>query len=262
VKSLSTALQIYCEFTKNDKLSVSTLTRKLGLPKSQVSRVLATFRESGLLVQNDADKTYQVARKAYALGCRYLRTDRLAKEAFPSLRAAVDRSGYTATISVLDGVQPLYLLGAEGSVSVDFGSRSGTYFPVHATAPGKVLLAFSEPTIRDDILAAAKLEKLTTETLASPREIRRELSSVLRAGYSISRGERMAGIGSVAVPVFANGDTLAAALGLVYPLALVADEQAHNLAALLHEVARTLSSRLGATSYPFGSEIDGGSVQL
>jgi DNA-binding IclR family transcriptional regulator len=252
VKSLAIALRIISEFVNDSEdLSVSALSSRLGLAKSQVSRILSTFRENGFLTQSASTRKYRVGLKAYAIGCKYLHSDRLIRESLPLLRLAVDRSNYTAALSILDDSRPFYLAGIEGAVPVDFGSRTGSYFPVHATAPGKVLLAFSSADRRESILAVSKLERLTSHTIVELRELRSQLADVVSRGFAVSSGDRTPGIGSLAVPVFAADGHLAAAISIVYPLGRVAEEQYDYFVSILHEVARTLSLRLGAQAYPF-----------
>jgi DNA-binding IclR family transcriptional regulator len=258
VKSLAIALRVISEFVNDSEdVSVSALSSRLDLPKSQVSRILSTFRESGFLTQSASTKKYRVGLKAYAIGCKYLHSDRLIGESVPLLRSLVDRSNYTAAISILDGSRPFYLAGIEGSVPVDFGSRTGAYFPNHATAPGKVLLAFSSADRRAGILAKSKLERLTSQTIVDLRELRSQLAEVVSRGFAVSSGDRTPGIGSLAVPVLAADGHLAAALSIVYPLGRVAEQQYDYFVSILHEVARTLSLRLGAQAYPFdGNKAD------
>jgi len=253
VKSLAVALQVISEFIdEGEDVSVSSICTKLSLPKSQVSRILATFRANGFLTQNVATKKFRIGLKAYAIGCRYLHSDKIIRESLPVLRSAVDRSGFTATISILDGNRPFYLAGVEGSAFVDFGSRTGTYYPIHATAPGKIFLSFVDQTLRDNILSTLRLNPFTTNTIQSLRELKRAIAETSVVGYAVSRGDRTPGIGSLAVPVFGRDGILLAAMSFVYPLGRVPDDQHSYFVSILHGVARILSLRLGAQSYPFG----------
>ena len=255
MKSLAVALRVISEFiNEGEEVSGSALCNRLGLPKSQVSRILATFRANGFLIQSATTKKFKVGLKAYAIGCKYLHSDKVIREALPVLRAAVDRSGFTATISILDGNRPFYLAGVEGSAFVDFGSRTGSYFPIHATAPGKVFLAFVDQSRRDSIVAESRLERLTSNTITSQRELKRVIAEVAVNGFAVTSGDKTPGIGSLAVPVFGANGTLAAAMALAYPLSRIPVERYDYFVSILHGVARTLSLRLGAPSYPFGQD--------
>lgn len=254
LSSLADALQIVFEFTRTDEeeISVTSLSRRIGLPKSKISRVLATFREAGWLDQNPRTRAYKVGLKAYAVGARFLNASTLTREALPVLRSIVDRSGFSSALCVLDGLDPLYVVGIEGPVSVDFGSRAGAYFPIHATAPGRILLAFSDSAMIDRILKEPRMAAIPTRMPWNIHDIRRDIAQLREIGYAVSHGDRLPGIGGVAVPVFGAGQRIVASLSVAYPFAIVPAVREPYYAAILFEAARTLSRRLGAHSYPFG----------
>jgi IclR family KDG regulon transcriptional repressor len=253
VKSLAIALEIFSELgTGPGELSVSGISSRLGRDKSQVSRVLATLRLAGFVQQNPVNRHYRVGLRAYTLGCRYLDSDQLAREAYPFLRTAADRTGYTSTLCIRDRMRGLYLIGIESSVFVDFGTNVGRYFSLHRTTPGKLLIAFSELSFQDAIVKAQWESKpVAQRAVTDRRAFRRELSSIAKRGYVISRGEMTPGIGAIAVPVFGNENSFVASFSIAFPLARVAEDKQPPLLSALHDLARMLSLRLGAKSYPF-----------
>lgn len=257
MKSLATALRIFGEFSQAaDELTVTELAQRLQLPKSQVSRMLATFRDAGWVAQNPKTRAFSVGLTAYAIGARFINANRLTREALPILRSMVDRCGHTATLSVLDGIRPLYLLGIEAPVFVEFGSLVGSYFPFHATAPGKVLSAFSGERALSAMIDRHGLPRRTPHTITEAETLRRHLEEVRAKGFASSLGERTPGIGGLAVPVFGAEGRFLAALGLVYPVKLLQPEEFPYYVAILHGGAQVLSLRLGAESYPYQQRAD------
>jgi DNA-binding IclR family transcriptional regulator len=253
LSSLADALRIAFEFTRSndEQISVGDLSRRTLLPKSKVSRVLATFRAAGWLDQDPRTRGYKVGLRAYAVGARYVNGSALAREALPIMRNVADRSGFSTALCVLDRHDPLYLLGVEGPVQVDFGSFAGAYFPIHATVPGRILLAFSEPATIDRILKEPRMAAIPTRMRWNVREIRRDIASLRKTGYAVSHGDRLPGVGGIAVPVFGANDAIVAALSIAYPVGMVPPDREPYYAAILFEAARALSRRLGAASYPF-----------
>ena len=253
MQSLKTGLKILSEFSHvTGEQTVTELATRLQMPKSQVSRMLAAFREEGWVVQNPKTRAFSIGIAAYAAGARFVNSNRLTSEALPVMRTVVDRCGFTTTLTVLEQARPLYLLGIDGPISVDFASRIGSYFPFHATGPGKLLAAFAEESVRANMLEAP-LPQLTTRTTVNHGQLRRELRKIQQRGYANSAGERALGIGGIAVPVFdGSSDTVCvAALGIAYIDTLVREQEVESYAAILHNAARTLSRRLGHATYPF-----------
>ncbi len=255
MQSLAKAMRLIARFLEDqEEFSVTELAVRLSMPKSQVSRMLATFREAGWVSQNPATRAYSIGLQAYAIGSRFVNTSRLSREALPVLRSTVDRCGFTATLSVLYEDQPIYLLGIEGPAFVEFGSRAGMRFPFHATASGKLLAAYIRDRRLDGMIERHGLAPLTPQTICEPRALKRQLAHVREHGYARSKGERSPGIGALAVPVATPDSPCAAALGIVYPLQRVPDEMVDYHVAILHSSARVLSARMGAHDYPFGNE--------
>lgn len=250
MKSLRTGLRILSEFSHvNGELTVTELAARLSMAKSQVSRMLAAFREEGWVVQNPLTRGFSIGISAYAAGARFINSNRLTSEALPVMRSVVDRCGFTTTLCVLDEAKPLYLLGIDGPVSVDFASKVGSYFPFHATAPGKLLAAFADESVRASMLEHG-LASLTSRTIVEVPALRRELRAIQQRGYAFSSGERATGIGGICVPVFDGEAACVAALGIAYPESLIRAEELDAYAAILHKAAGTLSRRLGCESYP------------
>ena len=251
MQSLRSGIHILNEFSHvSGELTVTELANRLGMPKSQVSRMLAALREEGWVVQNPATRAYSIGIAAYAAGTRFINSNRLTAEALPILRSVVDACGFTSTLSVLEGARPLYLLQVDGSISADFGSRVGSYFPYNATAPGKLLSAFAEEELRGEIFRRGPA-RFTPHTIVDAAKLRKQLRLIREQGYAVSVGERSIDVGAIAVPVFGAADNFVAAMGIAYPLNLMPEDRFVYYARLLQSRARTLSLRLGASNYPF-----------
>ncbi|ANB74975.1 hypothetical protein AYM40_21305 [Paraburkholderia phytofirmans OLGA172] len=256
MKTIATALQIIEAFNEGTgNCSVGELSERFGLPRSQVSRILSTFRDAGWLEQDPRSRSYSVGLSAFVFGSRFVQAHPLTRQALPILRGVVDRSGFNATLSILDHLKPLYLLGIAGSVPVDLSSNLGSYFPFHATAVGKILATFSGKDVREQLLASGPFERLTSRTVTDADRIRRELDNVFRKGYAVSDGEREPGIGALAVPVIGRSGGLLAALGIVYPTKMVSADDYDYQAEILKSGARTLAERIDGT--PFSGRIRG-----
>jgi len=249
MKTIKTALQLLEAFNEgSQRKTVGELAERFGLPKSQVSRILASFRDAGWLEQESRSRSYAVGLSAYVFGARFVQFHPLTRQAFPVLREVVDRSGFNTTLSVLNDLKPLYLLGIAGSVPVDLASIFGSYFPFHATAAGKILATYTDESTRQTMLASASFERITPRTIVEPDALKAELEQVFRRGYATSDGERVPGIGAMAVPVIGGNGELIAALGIAYPCKMVQRSEYEYQSAILKSGARTLAERLNGAA--------------
>jgi DNA-binding IclR family transcriptional regulator len=88
--------------------------------------------------------------------------------------------------------------------------------PLHCTATGKVLLAFSPPTLLEEVLARP-LERLTPSTVTMPGMLREQIRKVRDTGHAIELEETAIGYCSVAVPIFGSSGLLLGALSITAP---------------------------------------------
>jgi len=245
MKTIATALRILEMFADGTgQRSVSEIAEHCQLPRSQVSRILSTFGRAGWLDQDRKTRRYSVGLAAYVFGSRFIQFHPLTKHAIPMLRGIVDRSGFNTTLSILDHLKPLYLLGIAGPVPVDLSSAFGSYFPFHATAAGKVLAAFAPVEVRERMLRETPLDRITSRTVTDREQLRDELERVFRLGYARSDGERVPGIGALAVPVITRSGAVAAAIGIAFPTSMVSGDELEYHAEILKSGARSLAERV------------------
>ncbi len=253
MKSLRTALRVLHAFTKEQsRWNVVALAETLKLNKSQVSKVLSEFREAGFLQQDPRTREYTVGIHAVALGGNYLHELPLVHEAIVVMRRLTDQSGHTAALAVLDGLDVLYLAAVEGRHFLDVGWRVATWLPFHATAVGKVLFAFADEARVDRAAAATGLPRLSPNTICDLRTLKAQFAKIRKNGVAETSEESMAGLAAQAVPILGEGQACIAALGFVYPQHVVSTSKRKAYRTMLHDAARSLSSKMGARVYPFG----------
>jgi len=254
MKSLSTALRILQEFaTAQGSLSVVELADRLALNKSQVSKVLKTYRDFGLLEQDADTRKYSVGLNAFALGNNYVNAYPLSRDALPVMRKLVDETGHSAVLSLLHGSDIIHLLAVEGRLFIDGRWRVGRWMPYHTTSAGKVLVAFSPPATLEFLLKMRGLPRLTSKTITDPRRFRAVIKKVRKSGTSVTRGETFPNSAAIAVPLFGANSHAIAALGLICPNHLLTLDEEARLVGPLQRAARELSVRMGADGYPFGN---------
>ena len=117
-------------------------------------------------------------------------------------------------LAVRDGLQALYVDRLSGHASVPVVSTIGSRLPLHATGVGKVLLAHAPAEVQDEVLAS--LSRITPYTISQPARMRRQIASVVEDDHATTVEEMSLGACSVAVPIRAGADVVAA-LGVVVP---------------------------------------------
>lgn len=254
IKTLATALSVLARFiTAQAPLGVGELAQQIGLSKSQVSKILKTFRDYGFLEQDAATQKYSVGLNAFALGNNYVNAFPLSRNALPVMRKLVDETGHSAVVSVLHGSDVIHLLAVEGRLFIDGRWRVGRFMPYHSTTAGKLLLALGPPERVNQLLKTHGLPRITPNTITNEREFRAALEKARKSGISVSRSETYAASASIGAPVLGTSGQAIAVLGLICPEHLLTRQEEKRLVAPLQRAARELSFKMGAETYPFGN---------
>ena len=193
-------------FTDCNVHSLTEIARLTGLPVSTAHRLAAELAATDLLERDESGR-YCVARSLRELGTAAWREPTLAERGpcvLDDLSAVTHR---VARLGVLSGTAVNYIEKRPHHPVTSFDS--GASLPAHATAVGKVLLAFS-PTRITDRLIAKGLPEFTRNTITAPDRLRHNLASIRRMGMAVSAGELERGTNAVAMPVFSDHKAIAA----------------------------------------------------
>jgi DNA-binding IclR family transcriptional regulator len=175
-----------------------------------------------------------------ALAAQLAERDPLALAARPAVTRLHEETGLTAHLAIPSYRSALCLVHRAGGP--DARPQLRELVPVHATAAGKVLLAFREPW-RADVLSRP-LEPVTTRTLVDTDELAAEARRIVDLGHAVEDGEFLPGLRGVAVPVRDVSGAVPASLAVAGPdteleLDLV-DGLVELLQARASEIERTL----------------------
>jgi IclR family acetate operon transcriptional repressor len=183
---------------------------------------------------------YRLGLRVLQLGGRALDGLDLRSLARASLEELAATTGETATLSVSGGRDAVTLDFAASPQAIQSVAQLGRPSIAHATATGKVLLAFGDVPHPE-----APLARFTEKTIVDLRTLRREIERVRTGGYAEAVGEREADLAAIAVAVRGRQGELSAILGVQGPLSRFdAAARARALDAV-REAADTLSRRLG-----------------
>jgi DNA-binding IclR family transcriptional regulator len=216
---------------------VNALARRIGVNPSSASRLLATLERGGL-VEREPGGPYRLGLHLVALADRVLARLDVRDVARPQLRALVAESGETATLSVPGGEEAVTVDFVPGESSVVSMDRLGRPSVSHATAVGKVMLAFvgGEPSA---------LPAYTDRTITDTTRLAAAVAEVRARGWAEAEGEREPDLNAVAVPILGRGGELVAILGLQGPAARLTAPRRAEALPRLQAAAAAIGRALG-----------------
>jgi DNA-binding IclR family transcriptional regulator len=210
----SRALAILGAFDERHRqLGLTDLAARAGLPAATAHRLVADLVAWGALSRTESG-TYVVGRRLWDIGLLAPVHTGLGRIASPYLHDLYGATRATVHLAGRDGRRALYVDRLSGHASVPVVSAIGSRLPLHATGVGKVLLAYAPAGIQGQVLD--DLPRMTPYTVTQPGRLLRQLEKVREDDFATTVEEMTLGACSVAVPIRAGGDVVAA-LGVVLP---------------------------------------------
>jgi DNA-binding IclR family transcriptional regulator len=214
-KSLARAVDLLrAVATRPQGSSASELARATGLPRSTVTRTLATLADAGL-VEHAGEWVlgYELVRLARTAD-PYRGLVDAARGVLTRLRDDTDESALLAVARVPPEIEIVLQLDPARHVGV--ASWVGVDVPLHASAAGKVALAELEPEELRAWLLRHPPVPFTQSTVSDAHALLAELERVRRRGWAEIVDELEDGLSSLAIPV-RGVDSLVAIVGISGP---------------------------------------------
>lgn len=242
---LSQAMQVLRLFsTTRRELGVAEVAQILHRPKSTVSGWMSAMLRVGLLDREEAGGRYRLGIRLAALGEIARRSTSAQRVALPILARLARRTRETATLNALIGSNVVNMVAVESTQPVHSAAGLGIPMPIHATAAGKVLVAW-RPAEEIRHMLPLRLEQFTPATISEIDTFFEQLAVVREEGYSQAVGELAMDLFAASAPIRDTTGRVVAAISITAPISRVPSEKMALLGEELVEAADTVSQALG-----------------
>lgn len=251
VQSVDRALRLVEILAGRQVAGVTELASALRVHKSTASRLLSTLELHGIVEQDPGRGSYRLGAALTLLAGAVTGRVRLFQASHSTAQRLANEVGETVNVAVLDGdrvVNVDHIAPGPSALPPDWPGRT---LPVHATASGKVLLAWlPEGGGRRLLLGRPGLERYTSATMVDPAEVAEELTRVREQGWGVALEEHAPGLNAVSAPIFDRDGTAIAALTVSGPTGRLGAERLAHVAVLTAQRATEVSSGLGYLGRP------------
>jgi DNA-binding IclR family transcriptional regulator len=192
VPAVNSACQILSVLVQAEPpgLTLTELSRAVGLSKSTAHGLLATLRANGFIQREEGSRWYQLGGALVTLGAvaaRQTRAATLLSERLPALAA---EHGLTFALAQITGTGDAQVINsayppADVHVGLTLGSRYGFF----DGAIGKCLLAALDPPQAERIVRSSIVPRHTDRTIVEPDALLDEIATVRARGWGASEGE-------------------------------------------------------------------------
>lgn len=211
VSALERGIAVLRCFSRTDRvLSNTELSERTGIPKPTVTRLAATLVSLGLLRQNAATESFELAAGVVSMAQAFLSGLDVRARARPHMQTLADLTGGTVLLAVRDGLEMVLIEVSRPRMSMisstlDVGSR----VPLPNSALGRAYLAGVDERERAQLIETLHLSRGSEWPRLLPG-LDGALAEAGRCGYAGSFGEWHREIGSLATPIQGpNGEVMA-----------------------------------------------------
>jgi DNA-binding IclR family transcriptional regulator len=248
LQTVDRALRLLLLFEEvNQEYRVGEIATMLGVDKSSASRLAATLANRGFLERAPGSEAFRIGPELGRLGVLNMASSHnlvdLARRPMENLAA---ETAETVNLARLEDRKVINIAQVDGAHLVGVGDWIGWETEPHATANGKVLLAFTE-NLLEGLSLKTPLEAFTRQTITNVEDLRSELERVRWEGWASTLGELEEGFNGVAVPVFDALGCCQASLSVSGPVYRMPPVRLSEVAVLCKKAAGEISASLGKT---------------
>jgi DNA-binding IclR family transcriptional regulator len=248
LQTVDRALRLLLLFEEvNQEYRVGEMAAMLGVDKSSASRLAATLANRGFLERVPGSEAFRIGPELGRLGVLNMGSSHnlieLARRPMENLAA---ETAETANLARLEDRKVITIAQVDGSHLVGVSDWIGWETEPHATANGKVLLAFTE-NLPEDLSLQIPLEAFTEQTITNVEDLRSELERVRSEGWASTLGELEDGFNGAAVPVFDALGCCRASLSVSGPVYRMPPARLSKVAVVCKKAAGEISASLGNT---------------
>lgn len=210
VPVVRSTFKILEELSRTGPLGLNEVTQRTRVSKSTVFRILTTLTRLGYVVR-DEQREYGVSPALADLVGAESSLALLGRAALPHMLRLRDAYGETVNLGHLELDKVRYDEVVPSEFALRLHEQPGATVPAHASALGKVILAFSSVDFAEGILRGRELPNFTPNTVTDPEAILTELRRIRDRGFAFDRGEISPLATCVAAPILdSNGNAIAA----------------------------------------------------
>ena len=229
-------------------MRLTALAGQLGEPKAKMHRHLSTLKHLGFVDQDAKTETYRLGLKLVYIGQSAIDQFDLRRLAEPYMSRLRDLTRQTVVLSTPASGDAIINAVVESPNLVTISVRLGYRLPAHASAQGRLNLAFAPLAVQQRILAR-KLQAFTPRTMVDPAKLRERLTQIRQQLFDVSMDETLLGISAVAAPILNHDNELVGAIAIVGTTQDVHEPVDPEQLKLLRACTKAISLRLNSTAY-------------
>ncbi|MGL5681600.1 MAG: IclR family transcriptional regulator [Marinifilaceae bacterium] len=226
-------------------LTMQEMGQLLNFPKTTVFRLANTLLDMGYLGKDADNNRYFLSRKLFKLGLSALGETNIVERAMEPMTRLRDDVKESVMLGVLVDTEVVLLEQILGSHAFTFVLKTGTSICVHASAPGKVLMANLSTERRENIIERISFYPFNDNTITCREQFMNELKRVKEQGYAMDIEEEIIGVHCIGAPIHNQDGEVIACVWMTGPKGRMPHTVFPELSGKVRACADEISLKLG-----------------
>src|ERR671910_2351750 len=244
VQSVDRAITVMELLSRRGWSGVTEVAKELEINKSTAYRLLTTMRDRGLVEQDAATEKYRLGFGLVTLASSVTADLDVARCSRPVCDPLSERTRETVTIAVLEGDDAVVIhqsISRASALGVDW---TGRHTPLHATAAGKIFLAYMPEGQLQRILVGP-LERFTENTIIEPASLKDHTGKIPDSGYGYTVEELETGLNAAGASIRGAEGGVVGAVSVSGPAFRLPPDALPEIGELSRRAAAEISRCLG-----------------
>lgn len=245
LSSVTNPMSILRLFTlEQSELSLTSIVRQTGIPKSSAHRLTATLEKEGFLSKNPRTGHYRLGLAILTLGGVIYSHRDLYKEGLPIVTKLSKTLNETAHICLMEDEHVVYLFRIESQNPDRLLTQIGRKNPLYCTSEGLCILAYQHEKTINQVLEK-ELFAYTPFTTTDKQKLKELLSTIRNKGYCVLSHSYYEYYTGIAAPIRDHTGAVVSSLSVVGRSERITPERAEQFARVVCKAAAELSEHLG-----------------
>lgn len=217
LKSLSLAIEVLSMFTKEAPLwGLRDLSKEMGKNHTVIYRILKTFEDKKIIVQDPSSKKYQLGSGILPLFVAYKSRNTVSDLVIPVMDELSQKTGESVFLTWKEGYEGVTVEIVESSNNIRFTVSKGTRTPLYIGASAKSIMAFLTEEEKNEIINQG-IKKRTERSMSTKEEIYKDLDQIKKNKWAYTEGEYSDEVFGISTPIFNSQGKVIASLTLAGP---------------------------------------------
>ncbi|MFN8164492.1 MAG: IclR family transcriptional regulator [Solirubrobacterales bacterium] len=245
IRSVERALDLLDHLAARPDLTLTDISRELGIDKSTASRQLAFLERRNLVMRDPTNGRYALGYKLLELGTLVAERSPVLRVAHPYMVQLRDRVDETIGLYERAGSGRVCVAQVESHQDLRRTLPIGVVRGLYPGSPGKPFLAAMPDAQLEPIIAACAEQQFAAGGQPDPDRLREEIRQVREQGFAFSSQEQVPGGASLSVPLVDFRDAVVAVLAVSGPASRMRGEHLAHIIGEARAAGEAISRLLG-----------------